>query len=106
MLGTPKEEIEKALTVRVVAAKRDVVKVKTKVDKAVYARDALAKVTTRSLHLLATSFADRTLALSCCPFLYRCPLIGVYNYYDTLIIKPLLYSVMIASSVNAILRLL
>ena len=71
MLGTPKEEIEKALTVRVVAAKRDVVEVKTKVDKALYARDALAKVTTRSLHLLATtSFADRTLALSCCPFLY------------------------------------
>ena len=70
LLGTPKEEIEKALTVRVVAAKRDVVEVKTKVDKAVYARDALAKVTTRSLHLLATSFADRTLALSCCPFLY------------------------------------
>ncbi|CAI8055484.1 Unconventional myosin-Id [Geodia barretti] len=43
LLGTPKEEIEKALTVRVVAAKRDVVEVKTKVDKAVYARDALAK---------------------------------------------------------------
>ena len=45
LLGTPKEEIEKALTVRVVAAKGDVVAVKTKLSKAIYARDALAKVT-------------------------------------------------------------
>ena len=44
MLGTPKEEIERALTVRVVAARKDVVQVKTKLSKAVYARDALAKV--------------------------------------------------------------
>ena len=44
LLGTPKEEIERALTVRVVAARKDVVQVKTKLSKAVYARDALAKV--------------------------------------------------------------
>ena len=44
LLGTPKEEIEKALTVRVVAAKRDVVRVKTNLSGAIYARDALAKV--------------------------------------------------------------
>ena len=44
MLGTPKEEIEKALTVRVVAARKEVMKVKTNLSKAIYARDALAKV--------------------------------------------------------------
>lgn len=44
MLGTPKEEIEKALTVRLVAAKGEVMAVKTKLSKAIYARDALAKV--------------------------------------------------------------
>lgn len=45
LLETPKSDIEKALCVRVVAAKGDVIEVKTKVSKALYARDALAKVT-------------------------------------------------------------
>ena len=44
LLGTPKEAIEKALTVRVVSAKREVMEVKANLSKAIYARDALAKV--------------------------------------------------------------
>lgn len=46
LLGTTKEEIQKALTIRLVAARNDVVEVKTKASKALYARDALAKVST------------------------------------------------------------
>ena len=44
LLGTSNEEIATALTVRVVAAKTEVVSTPQKVAKAAYARDAMAKV--------------------------------------------------------------
>ena len=44
LLGTSNDDIATALTVRVVAAKTEVVSTPQKVAKAAYARDALAKV--------------------------------------------------------------
>ena len=44
LLGTTKEVIQEALTTRVVASRREVVKAKQNPARATYARDALAKV--------------------------------------------------------------
>ena len=67
LLGTPKEEIERALTVRVVAARKDVVQVKTKLSKAVYARDALAKVP--FIHPAFERFGQMMLSMYVCTIL-------------------------------------
>ena len=47
LLGTKKDEIAHALTHRIVAAKGDVVETKLSQSKAIYGRDALAKVHTQ-----------------------------------------------------------
>ena len=65
MLGTPKEAIEKALTVRVVAAKGEVMEVKANLSKAIYARDALAKVNINHFEMKAKNFIKLLPIMKC-----------------------------------------